>query len=142
MICKELKIPIIIEKSQALLWRLPLNHLKIPIIEKDLMKRKAGYNGEATVYYHLSFLKDKKYKIFYDIRIPLFSQHFQIDFLVLTPFYILIIEVKNISGTVTIDPLIRQLTRTYKGLTEGFPDPVSQVQRQTLLLQKWLVLIN
>ncbi|WP_299746648.1 nuclease-related domain-containing protein [Rossellomorea sp. y25] len=137
MICKELKVPINIENCQALLWRLPLNHQKIPIVDKDLKKRKAGYNGEATVYYHLSFLKDKKYKIFYDIRLPLFSNYFQIDFLILTPFYILIIEVKNISGIVTIDPFIRQLTRTYKGLSEGFSDPISQVQRQKLLLQKW-----
>jgi Nuclease-related domain len=137
LICKELKIPINIDKSQALLWRLSLNHQKIPIVDKDLKKRKAGYSGEATVYYHLSFLNDKKYKIFYDVRLPLFSNYFQIDFLILTPFYILIIEVKNISGIVTIDPFIRQLTRTYKGLTEGFSDPISQVQRQKLLLQKW-----
>lgn len=137
MICKELKIPINIGKSQALLWRLPLNHQKFPIVDKDLKKRKAGFNGEATVYYHLGFLNDKKYKIFYDVRLPLFSNYFQIDFLILTPVYILVIEVKNISGIVTIDPFIRQLTRTYKGITEGFSDPISQVQRQKLLLQKW-----
>ncbi|WP_187443736.1 nuclease-related domain-containing protein [Rossellomorea aquimaris] len=137
MICKELKIPINIDKSQALLWRLPLNHQKIPIVAQDLKKRKAGLNGESAVYYHLSFLNDKKYKIFHDVRLPLFSNYFQIDFLILTPSYILLIEVKNISGIVTIDPFIRQLTRTYKGITEGFSDPISQVQRQKLLLQKW-----
>ncbi|TMU83729.1 NERD domain-containing protein [Bacillus sp. BHET2] len=107
------------------------------MVEKDFKKRKAGYNGESTVYYHLSFLKDKKYKIFYDVRLPLFSNYFQIDFLLLTPCYILLIEVKNILGNVTIDPFIKQLTRTYKGVTEGFSDPISQVQRQKLLLQKW-----
>lgn len=137
MFCKELKIPINIEKIQSLLWRLPLNHQKIPLIDKDLKKRKAGYNGETTVYYHLGFLKGKKYRIFYDVRLPLFSNYFQIDFLILTPCYILLIEVKNISGIVAIDPFIRQLTRTYKGVTEGFSDPISQVQRQKLLLQKW-----
>jgi hypothetical protein len=73
LICKELKIPINIDKSQALLWRLPLNHQKIPIVAQDLKKRKAGFNGESTVYYHLSFLNDKKYKIFHDVRLPLFS---------------------------------------------------------------------
>jgi Nuclease-related domain len=137
LIRKELKIPINIDKSQALLWRLPLNHQKIPIVEKDLKKRKAGFNGEPAVYYHLSFLNDKKYKIFHDVRLPLFSNYFKIDFLILTPSHILVIEVKNISGIVTIDPFIRQLTRTYKGITEGLSDPISQVQRQKLLLQKW-----
>ncbi|MCA1061537.1 NERD domain-containing protein [Rossellomorea aquimaris] len=137
MICKELKIPIILEKTEALLCRTPHNHPQMSLIEKDFKKRRAGYNGESTVYYHLTFLKDKKYKIFYNVRLPIFSNHFQMDFLILTPFYILIIEVKNISGIVLIDPFIRQLTRTHKGVTEGFIDPVSQVQRYKLLLQKW-----
>ncbi|BCB02089.1 nuclease-related domain-containing protein [Bacillus sp. KH172YL63] len=137
MFCKDLQIPLSIEKNQALLWRLPLHHQKYPVVEKDLKKKKAGYNGESTVYYHLSFLKDKRYKIFHNVRLPLFSKYFQIDFLILTPAYILLIEVKNISGMVSIDPFIKQLTRTRNGVAEGFNDPVSQVQRQKLLLQKW-----
>ncbi|KPL58289.1 nuclease-related domain-containing protein [Rossellomorea vietnamensis] len=137
MICKELTIPLILEKTEALSGRIVHHHPKVPLIEKDLRKRKAGYNGESTVYYHLTFLKDKKYKIFYNVRLPIFSNHFQMDFLILTRFYILIIEVKNISGMVTIDPFIKQLTWTHKGVTEGFTDPVSQVQRYKLLLQKW-----
>jgi hypothetical protein len=48
--------------------------------------------------------------------------------------------VKNISGMVTIDPFIKQLTRTHKGVTEGFVDPISQVQRNKLLLQKWFII--
>ncbi|PFA68647.1 NERD nuclease [Bacillus sp. AFS015802] len=139
MICKELKIPIILEKTEALSVRIVYHHPKIPLIEKDLRKRRAGYNGESTVYYHLTFLKDKKYKVFHNVRLPILSNHFQMDFLILTPSYILIIEVKNISGTVTIDPIIKQLTRTHKGVTEGFVDPVSQVQRYKLLLQKWFI---
>ncbi|MBN8194135.1 NERD domain-containing protein [Bacillus sp. NTK074B] len=139
MICKELKIPIILEKTEALSGRILHQHPKIPLIEKDLRKRKAGYKGESTIYYHLTFLRDKRYKVFYNVRLPIFLNHFQMDFLLLTPFYILIIEVKNISGVVTIDPFIKQLTRTHKGVTEGFVDPVSQVLRYKLLLQKWLI---
>ncbi|UTE77946.1 nuclease-related domain-containing protein [Rossellomorea sp. KS-H15a] len=137
MFCKELTIPLILEKTEALSGRIVQHHLKVPLLEKDLRKRRAGYKGESTVYYHLTFLKDKRYKIFYNVRLPIFSNHFQMDFLILTPSYILIIEVKNISGLVTIDPFIKQLTRTHKGVTEGFTDPVSQVQRYKLLLQKW-----
>ncbi|WP_435994011.1 nuclease-related domain-containing protein [Rossellomorea sp. LjRoot5] len=95
MICKELTIPLILEKTEALSGRIVQHHLKIPLIEKDLRKRRAGYNGESTVYYHLNFLKDKKYKIYYNVRLPILSNHFQMDFLLLTRFYILIIEVYN-----------------------------------------------
>ena len=138
MIYHNRQIPLKILQNEALLRRLPPNHLKIPIIEKDLKKRKAGFKGEKTVDYHLSFLTDKKYMIFHDIRLPLDPHFFQIDTLLLTPHYALIIEVKNYSGIMRVDPQIRQCTRIYKDVKEGIADPVSQAQRQRFLLRKWL----
>ncbi len=126
-------------QNEAALRRLPPNYEKVPLIEADLKKRKAGYYGEKRVDYHLSFLNDKKYMIFHDIRLPLNPHYFQIDTLVVTPHYALIIEVKNLTGIMRIDPQIRQCTRIYNDKTEGFIDPVSQVTRQKLLLQKWFL---
>jgi Nuclease-related domain len=113
------------------------NHLKIPIIEKDLKKRKAGYNGEKSVDYHLRFLDNKKYMIFNDLKLPLAPYHFQIDSLLLTPFYTLILEIKNISGTLTIDSEFNQLTKNYNGVKTGFSDPITQANRQKLFLQRF-----
>ncbi|MCA1056110.1 NERD domain-containing protein [Rossellomorea aquimaris] len=140
MILKERTIPIKILENEALLTRLDPFHESKPLIELDLKKRKAGFNGEKAVDYHLSFLTGKHYWLFFDIRLPLAPHYFQIDTILLTPYYILAIEVKNVSGIIRIDPHIKQCTRIYKDSQEGFIDPISQARRQTHFLQKWLSL--
>ncbi|MGM0867020.1 MAG: nuclease-related domain-containing protein [Bacillota bacterium] len=130
--------PIKLLQTEALLHRLnPLEHPKRPLIEQDLKKRKAGYNGEKTVDYHLSFLTDKKYMILNDLRLPLAPDYFQIDSLLVTPYYALPIEIKNIAGILTIDPEFNQLSKLLGGIETGYPDPITQANRQKLFLQRW-----
>ncbi len=68
MIAKKRVVPLKIRQIEALLRRLPPHHPKIPLIEKDLIKRRAGYRGEKSVDYHLSFLPDE-YLIFHGLRL-------------------------------------------------------------------------
>jgi hypothetical protein len=138
LIAKERTPPQRLLQTESLLRRLiPLNHPKRPDIEQDFKKRKAGYNGEKSVDYHLRFLTDKKYMIFNDLRLPMTPDFFQIDSLLLTPHYSLPIEVKNIAGTLTIDPEFNQFTKSYQGIEMGYPDPISQANRKRLFLQRW-----
>jgi hypothetical protein len=138
MIVKKRSPPLKLLQTEALLDRLkPPNHPKRSLIEQDLKKRKAGYKGEITVDYHLSFLTDKKYLIFNDVRLPLAPDYFQIDSLLVTPCYALPIEIKNIAGTLTIDPEFNQLSQHFSGVETGYPDPITQATRQKLFLQKW-----
>lgn len=135
---KERRPPLKLLQTKALLNRLkPIEHPKRALIEQDFKKRKAGYNGEKTVDFHLSFLSDKKYMIFNDIRLPIAPTYFQIDSVLVTPFYTLPIEIKNISGTLTIDPEFNQLTKQFNGNETGYPDPITQATRQKLFMQKW-----
>jgi hypothetical protein len=137
---KKRKFPHKLLQTEALLTRLqPLDHPKRSLIEQDLKKRKAGYAGELSVDYHLSFLTDKKYMIFSDLCLPMEPHHFQIDSLLVTPYYSLPIEIKNISGILTIDPEFNQLSKQFNGIETGYPDPITQVNRQKLLLQKWFL---
>jgi Nuclease-related domain len=137
LFAKERVKPLKLEQNEALLRNLVNNHFKIPIIEQDLKKRKAGFTGERSVDYHLSFLDHKKYIIFNDLKLPLTPHHFQIDSLLFTPFYTLILEIKNISGTLTIDSEFNQLTKNYNGVITGFSDPITQANRQKLFLQRF-----
>jgi Nuclease-related domain len=138
LIVKERKPPTRLLQTDALLKRLiPLNHPKRNAIEQDFKKRRAGYNGEKAVDYHLSFLTDKKYMILNDLRLPMTPDFFQIDSLLMTPHYSLPIEVKNIAGTLTIDPEFNQFSQMYKGVEMGYPDPISQANRKKLFLQRW-----
>lgn len=138
MVVKERDFPIIIMKLEALLRRLPLNHPKRPLIEEHLSKRKAGYRGEKRLDYFLSFLLDDKYFIFHDLRLINNNKPFQMDTLLLSRNFALIIEVKNMSGTLMFDSTFNQLIRTINDKEERFKDPFAQVKTQRIQLRSWM----
>ncbi|GER66649.1 nuclease [Weizmannia acidilactici] len=139
MIEKKRSIPFRIQVDEALLRRLPLHHPKRPEIEKDLAKRKAGFSGEQNLDYYFSFLPDDEFSIYHDLRIQNGNYYFQIDTFILSQNFALILEVKNISGTIYFDSVFRQMIREKDGKEEGFSDPLSQVQMQEIQLKDWAV---
>jgi ribosomal protein L37AE/L43A len=138
MIKKELKIPLRILKLQALLRRLPTNHKKRTQIEEEIGRRMAGYKGEQSLDYYLSFIRGSNHCILHDIRLPSREYHFQLDLLVLSPYYILHVDAKNISGTLYFDDTFNQLIRTVNGKEEGFRDPILQIKLQQRQFKEWL----
>lgn len=137
MIIKELQKPIELIIYETLLKRLSKNHIKIDEIKSDWAKRNAGFNGEKAVYRMLTYLDEKKYFIFHNLRLKMGQYYFQMDFLIVTTKFILIIEAKNIAGTLLFDEL-GQFIRVNQDKEEGFQDPVSQVQLHKRQLIKWL----
>lgn len=137
MIVKEKQLPIKINKLEALLRRISEHHPNRSKIESEYIKRMAGYKGEKSLEYYLSFL-DEDYYIFHDLRLKGKKHFFQIDVLILTSKYILIIESKNITGTLIFDQEFSQLIRVLNGIEEGFQDPINQVKHQEYQLKKWL----
>ncbi|MED1098241.1 MULTISPECIES: nuclease-related domain-containing protein [Bacillus] len=87
-----------------MLRNLPSNHPKIPLITEELKKRTAGYRGETALDFPLSFIAEKDYFIFHDLRLQDSSRYFQMDTLVLSQKFALILEVKNIAGSLYFDP--------------------------------------
>lgn len=138
MIKKERKIPLKIKKLEALLRRLPTTHSKYREIEGELAKSMAGYRGEQSLDYYLSLLPDQDYLIFHDLRLPHKNYFFQLDILILSASFFLIVEVKNISGVLLFDHTFHQLIRNANGTEEVFPDPILQVNRQVSQFATWL----
>lgn len=131
MIMKERGIPLAIQTLEALARRLPLYHPSYEIIKSNLAKDKAGLRGEQSLDYYLQELDQESLGIFHDIRLTSSNYPFQMDTLILTNHFALIIEVKNISGTLHFDQRFNQLIRVSQdGREEGFPDPFSQVSQQ------------
>ncbi|WP_270180015.1 nuclease-related domain-containing protein [Alkalihalobacillus sp. CinArs1] len=136
MIAKNRNTPHYLLKLTALMKRLPAH---LPIIEEvreQVAIHKAGFQGERSLDFPLSFLNSKDHTVYHDIRIANGSFYFQIDSLVVTQYYLLVIEVKNISGTLLFDPVFNQLIRTSRNgeVEEAFPDPLTQVRRQQIQL--------
>ena len=139
LIKKERKVPIKIIKLEALLRRIPSNHQKRKRIEDELAKSYAGFRGEQSLDYHLTCFSNDEYFIFHDLRLPgTENTYFQLDTLILSKRYSLILEVKNISGTLFFDQSFRQLIRTTNDKEDGFPDPILQIRRQKLQVESWL----
>ena len=130
MIIKERGVPLSIRTLEALGRRISPNHPSFQLIKSDLTKRKAGLRGEQSLDYYLNEPALDHYSIFHDIRLSVHGHPFQIDTLMLTNQFVLILEVKNISGTLHFDQKFNQLIRTTSdGREEGFPDPFSQVSQ-------------
>ncbi|MDG4657136.1 nuclease-related domain-containing protein [Ectobacillus antri] len=138
MIKKERKPPLKLQKLEALLRRLPASHPKYKEVEVELAKSRAGYKGELSLDYHINCFASPQHLIFHDLRLPYKQYFFQMDTLLVTPSYLLILEVKNISGTLFLDHQFNQLIRNQNGEEHVFADPILQVRRQAFQLRMWL----
>lgn len=139
IIIKDCEIPIKTRMLEALIRRLPSNHPLQPILTSGLNRNMAGYKGELRVISALKALPEKEYLIFHDLRLLGPPYPFQMDILILTSYFILILEVKNIAGEIYFDQTFNQLIRTKSdGKTEAFDDPILQVNRQRQQLLAWM----
>jgi hypothetical protein len=131
-------IPVKILTLEALLRRTTPNNPARSKIEEELARSDAGYRGEKNVDYHLSFLERNMFHIFSGLRLSgINGTYFQLDFLLLTSRFAVILEVKNIAGTLLFDPSFQQLLRTYNEKEDAFADPILQLDRQAKQLQWW-----
>lgn len=138
MLEKSREYPEIIKALTVLKTRISINHMKADEINEELAKRNAGYYGEKSVDYYLSLLPDEKFHLFGNLRLPNKNKFFQIDNLVLSPRYLLILEVKNILGELYFDRISHQFMRSYNGKKERFTEPILQARRQALQLKIWM----
>ncbi|WP_088070207.1 nuclease-related domain-containing protein [Gottfriedia luciferensis] len=139
MILKERTIPLTIKKLEALLRRIPAEHNQRSKVVEDLSKFKAGYHGEKSLDYYLSFFNKDRYFVIQDLRlVDSEKRFFQIDTIILSPSILLIIEVKNYVGTLYFDQSFNQLIRINEGKEDAFLNPIIQVERQKLQLRNWL----
>jgi len=141
MIIKACDIPDKLRKLEALKRRIIASPEKVKEIEGEYAKVKAGYKGELSLSYFLNFLPSQQYHIFYNVRLPSYQSglYFQMDILLLSKNFIVILEVKNIAGQIIYDPAFQQIIRlNSNGQEEVFKDPVLQVHRQKYQFQIWL----
>ncbi|MFC4617920.1 nuclease-related domain-containing protein [Camelliibacillus cellulosilyticus] len=137
MVIKALTEPTIIAMLQALLNRLNPSHPKRQVIEESLAKYWSGYIGERSLVYYLNFLP-KECLIIHNLRLTYQNHSFQMDVLILTPNFILIVEIKNHSGTLLFDEANQQLIQTFNDQIKVYPDPVQQADLQALQLRRLL----
>ncbi|WP_231505673.1 nuclease-related domain-containing protein [Bacillus sp. EB01] len=134
----ERKIPLKILQLEALLRNIPKENPKQSAIEGELSRRKAGYWGETQLDYYLKLLPNENYYIVNDLRLPFKDDYFQIDCLILTRRYCLVIESKNFKGILFFDGVFNQLIRMDGDTEEAFEDPIAQAENIIIKLKSLL----
>ncbi|WP_394218384.1 nuclease-related domain-containing protein [Halobacillus trueperi] len=137
MIIKQRTFPRDIEQLQAIERRLPESHPQMPKVKEHLKTRLSGHKGELALNFPLSYLSEH-YHIFHHLRLYDGTHYFQIDCLILTDQWILIVEAKNIGGELFYNQRFNFLSRTWDDGPQTFSDPVLQVRRHRRQLQQWL----
>ncbi|MBM7659421.1 hypothetical protein JOC85_000188 [Bacillus mesophilus] len=124
------EIPIHIRRLEALSRRLMKSHPAFHKVHENLLRQRAGYQGEKAIDYYLKYLPKEEYLVLHGLRLFDGVGYFQIDYLIISKSFILVIEVKNIFGTLLFDPEFNQCIRISQDKEEGFKDPILQVERQ------------
>jgi hypothetical protein len=141
MITKPCVMPESIEKYQALIRRLPVDQLVVPDVVTDFNNRMTGFLGEESVMnFHLEPIWDLNYRIYHDLRFLHGKYYFQIDILILSAFFALVLEVKNWSKDWHFDKVLNQTTIDKNGKMERTKNPIFQARLQALKLREWLKL--
>jgi Nuclease-related domain len=129
---------IYIQKLEALLRRIPTAQPQRHKIEEQLSIFKAGIRGEQSLEYFYRYLPKNEVMFAFNIRILHMDYYFQMDTLLLTSKFLLLLEIKNYTGHLYFDDKFGQLVRTVGDKVDYFDDPLEQVKRQKYHLSQIL----
>lgn len=130
---------------EAAVQRILPNDPEAAAFQEEFYRMKAGFAGEKKLKNTLkdfSFKSD--YSIFYNFEC-VNDRGFthQIDALLITPYFILIFEVKQLSGKLSYKPVFHEFTRITENQTrDNFPNPFDQVYRHKLFIKQFLQKLN
>lgn len=124
---------------QALVRRLLPSHPQFPSLQQELKNKEAGDFAEQYVLHELEKLPQlSDCYIFHNVILPTIFP-MQIDILVVTASGIIILEIKNIRGTVHFKEDPRQLIRTSDtGQVQAFTHPEIQLEQYIQAMQHFL----
>lgn len=118
--------------------RLPQHHPQMPKVKELIAKNMKGFRGEQSIEYPLSILPEKEFFILHHLWLHVQESSFQIDTLIISPKFIMLLEVKNMGGTIYFDRKFNQMIQTYQGNKITYQCPIIQVNNQKRLFAKWL----
>lgn len=126
---------------EALLRRLDPNDKDFSYFQDYLMRLKIGYEGEHRVdreWFEMPYLKEHYLLLNYEVENE-FGFPQQIDTLLLTKHFLLVLEVKNIAGRVDYEESKHQFIRTRQnGMEEILTNPIDQLNRHEEFFQRLL----
>ncbi len=140
MILKQRVEPPEILQLESLLQRVPIVHPLFPHWTEKLRRLSAGFHGEQRVdslFYEISI--EIPHYFIQDLYIQKPKSSHQIDSVLVTNRFVLLLEIKTIAGQLNFDPQLRQFSRTNKdGSVDGMNNPDDQIRRHEKFVQQFL----
>lgn len=132
--------------AEILTRRLPHDSEEFPTLQEQFSRIDAGQSGELRADRELvDFMIKHQHRIFHNLELlnPQGHTH-QIDTILLTPHFLYILEIKNITGKLFYQPSSHQFGRErVDGRIDYFSNPFDQAYRHQLfleyLLREWHV---
>ncbi|MET3574651.1 nuclease-related domain-containing protein [Bhargavaea ullalensis] len=119
--------------------RVPKEHESSGRIKEDCANRISGFAGEKRADFFLSEAKLRERPIVLkDVDVPGAGRSVQVDTLVLHPSFVLVAEVKNVTGELYFDNESGQFYRIKGGKREGMRNPEDQLNRAIGALETFL----
>jgi hypothetical protein len=138
-VVKKREVPIRIPILEFVLNRISDQHPAYRKMKSDHINNKSGFKGENELDYFINLNPSKDLFNLQDIRLKISGRFFQIDSLIISATFILIIEVKNWGGRLIYDSKNKKVLQTYgNGEYKKFKDPELQVNRHKVQLESWL----
>ncbi|MEK4484615.1 nuclease-related domain-containing protein [Psychrobacillus sp. FSL H8-0484] len=139
MIAKKYSTTLYVEALKALYKRLPRKHPKLKLIQDEYHQKVAGDLGEEVVMKVLEQVQ-LPYKFYVFHNISLYTESlFQMDILIISPYYAVIFEVKNIKGEISFTTNPLQLVRKLEtGEINTYDSPVLQLEEYVYHLNQLL----
>ncbi|MCH7320639.1 NERD domain-containing protein [Solibacillus sp. MA9] len=125
----------------ALVRRIHEDDEEALLFQEEFYRLQAGLAGEMKLKTTLAdYFFKSDYEILYNFEcINLRGFTHQIDALLITPHFIIIFEVKQISGSLFYKPAVQEFYRvTDNGIEENFANPFDQVYRHQLFIEQFL----
>ena len=139
MLFKKRNEPLSLLGLQALIGRLPSNHNQFAFVEEDLRRRKAGYGGELNFDKHINeFRPTHPFGLLHDICLLYNGIYFQMDSVLILPDQIIIFEIKNLGGKLTVKANPTQFIQEIKGERKIIQSPITELERKMIFLDRWL----
>lgn len=141
MIKKEVMKSIKLLQHEALLRRLPDTHPQYERIKKAYRSYAYGHKGEKALGHVIERgMLDESGIILYDIRMQIKEKdYFQMDALLITSKFLLIMDSKYLAGELYFDETFHQLVQRTNGKSTKYADPILQVKQHAEHLQRWLI---
>ncbi|KGR80221.1 nuclease-related domain-containing protein [Ureibacillus manganicus] len=130
---------------EALLRRLPVEDCDYPKFQKSFFQLRKGYLGELRSDREWNEIRmpDDHYLLFNYETVNEVGNINQIDTLMLSRYFLFIMEVKNITGKIDFDDEKRQFTN-FKGDNniEVYTNPEDQIERHMRMIYKIMKMLN